>query len=168
MMRTLYSKLIGLLAISLGFMICACANTSLEDYVPNNQAEADIVALLIRYQNARKNFDLESYLDCLHDQGVFHYASRIMVSKQQLSALLPEFWMQLQKGSRSFFPMCRENLSGNYFVSFRLANPKIIISQTTAEAVVTYVNTGWRLKHYISLIKENNQWLIIRLDWETG
>ena len=133
--------------------ICAFANTSLEQYVYQNKEEEKIIALLIHYQEARKNFDLESYLGCLHDRGTYHYASRVMVSKQKLSELLPEFWIQLNKGDRAFFPMCRENISGNYFVGFQLVNPKIKIDRNTASATVVYVNAGWRQRHYIFLVK---------------
>jgi hypothetical protein len=157
-----------LIAFCIVIVISACSSTPIEEYTPKSQEEANIVALLIQYQTARKNFDLQRYLDCLHDRGIYHHASRIMVSKKELSELLPGFWTQLKKGDRSFFPMCRENLSGNYFVRFRLTNPQIVINHNTADVTVIYINTGWRLKHYISLIKDNNQWLINRLDWETG
>ena len=150
------------------FIIGACSNTSLENYVPKDSEEARILALLIKYRDARKNFDLERYLECLHEKGIYNHASRVMVSKKKLSEVLPEFWSQLQKGNRLFFPMCRENLSGNYFVRFNLINPKITMNQNTANATVIYVNSSWRLKHYISMIKENDRWLINRLDWETG
>ena len=167
-MCTGYSNTWVLIAVAICIAICACSNTPMEDYVPKNNEEAKIVALLIQYRDARKTFDLERYLACLHDQGIYHHASRIMVSKKELSNLLPDFWAQLKRGNRLFFPMCRENLSGNYFVRFRLINPKITITQNSASVIVIYVNTGWRLKHYISMIKENNRWLINRLDWETG
>lgn len=153
-----------LIAICVG----ACSNTPLKEYVPSGPEEAEIITLLIQYQEARIQFDLDRYLRCLHDRGAYHYASRIMVSKKELAELLPDFWAQLQKGSRSFYPMCRENLSGNYFVDFDLVNPSIIVHQNKADVTVTYVNTGWRLEHYISLVKEHDRWLINRLDWATG
>jgi hypothetical protein len=147
---------------------CSCTNTPLNEYIPKDSDEAEIVLLLIRYQNARINFDLERYLGCLHEDGVYHHASRVMVTKKELSFLLPDFWTQLQKGDRIFFPMCRENLSGNYFVGFKLTNPEIRVNLHTADVTVTYVNKGWRQKHYIYLEKENNRWFIKGLDWETG
>lgn len=157
---------IGFLCIFI--ILCACSNTPIEDYLPKNQEEKDIVALLVQYQEARKHFHLEQYLGCLHEQGIYHHASRVMLSKKALAARLPGFWAELQKGNRLFFPMCRENLSGNYFVGFRLVNPTIYIDRNTATVTAIYVNTGWRIRHYISLIKENNRWWINRLDWETG
>ena len=156
------------MVISICVLMAACTNTPLKDYVPKSTEEAQIVTLLIRYQEARIHFHVDRYLGCLHERGVYHHASRVMVTKQELTKLLPVFWDQLQQGNRSFFPMCRENLSGNYFVHFHLVNPRITVNQDTAEVVVTYVNTGWRLRHYISLVKEHNRWWINRLDWETG
>ena len=160
-----FTRIITALAVCI---ISACSNAPIEEYVPQNPEEKQILALLIKYQKARKNFDLAGYLSCLHEGGIYHHASRVMVTKKELSGLLPDFWSQLKKGERSFFPMCRENLSGNYFIQFNLINPQITIDQNKASVVVTYINTGWRLKHYISLIKEDNRWLINRLDWETG
>jgi hypothetical protein len=157
-----------LIAILMGIMGWSCTDTPLERYVPQKSAEAEIVALLVQYQDARKNLNVQRYLDCLHDRGAYHYASRIMVSKKELTELLPGFWKRLQQGDRSFFPMCRENLSGNYFVGFRLVNPSISVMQNTARVTVTYVNAGWRLKHDVFLVKEKDRWFINRLDWETG
>ena len=157
---------LGFLCVFIIFF--ACSNTPIEDYLPKDQEEEKIMALLVRYQEARKHFHLEQYLGCLHEQGSYHHASRIMLSKKALAARLPDFWAELQKGNRLFFPMCRENLSGNYFVGFRLVNPTILIDHNTAAVTATYVNKGWRTRHYIFLIKENNRWLINRLDWETG
>ncbi len=149
-------------------ILSACSNTPIEDYLPKDQEEKNIMALLVRYQEARKHFHLEQYLGCLHEQGSDPHASRVMLSKKALAEQLPGFWAELQKGNRLFFPMCRENLSGNYFVGFHLVNPTIHIDHNTATVTATYVNTGWRIRHYIYLIKENNRWLINRLDWETG
>ena len=163
-----HSSAAVLIAFAIIIAISACSSTPIEEYIPKSQEEANVLALLIQYQTARNNFDLQRYLDCLHDRGIYHHASRIMVSKKELSKRLPGFWTQLKKGDRSFFPMCRENLSGNYFVRFRLTNPQIVINRNTASVTATFVNTGWRLKHYILLIKDNNHWLINRLDWETG
>ena len=149
-------------------LILSCSNTPLEKYAPQSDEEARIFEVLVDYQQARQDFDLQGYLSCLHEHGRYNYASRVMVSKRELSVLLPEFWDGLRAGRRSFYPMCRENLSGNYFVGFHLTNPQMAITQNTAKVVVTYANAGWRLKHYISLIKDHQRWWINRLDWETG
>lgn len=148
--------------------VCGCTLSPLEAYVPRNPEEEQILSLLIAYQDARSRFDVERFLGCLHDKGTYHHASRVMLSKKELSEALPGFWAQLQKGERSFYPMCRENLSGNYFVRFRLFDPTIKVVGNTATVTVIYSNAHWRLHHYISLVKEGDTWLIWRLDWETG
>ena len=159
-------RIIALLSATMA--VSACVNTDLADYRPATADEAGIVKRLIAYQSARNAFDVTAYMNCLHEQGQFHFASRVMLSKDQLRRRLPEFWQGLQKGERLFFPMCRENLSGNYFRSMRLSNPKIRINGKKAAITVTFVTAGWRLKHYISMRQTERGWLIDGLDWETG
>lgn len=151
------------------FMLAfSCSNTSLKEYASENQQETEIVKILIQYQDAKNNFDLEKYLACLHNQGKYYFGGGQMVSKEELKKLLPNFWTRLQSGDRTFYPMSRESLNGNYFQSGEFINPQIVITQDTADVTVTFTKDGWRLKHYISMVRENNQWLIKRLDWETG
>ena len=161
MLRTL-----ALLCVTIA--VSACVNTDLAEYRPANETEAAILTRLITYQTARNAFDVTAYLNCLHDQGEYHFASRVMVSKHQLRQRLPEFWQELIKGERHFFPMCRENLSGNYFRTMRLTNPSIRINGKQADITVTFVAAGWRLKHYITMRQTQQGWLINGLDWETG
>lgn len=149
-------------------ILLACTGTPLDEYAAKNREEAIVLSLLMEYQDARAAFDLERYLACLHENGTYHHACRVMVSKTRLRQLLPQFWADLQTGDRKFFPMSRENLSGNYFVDFRLVDPKITLHRDRAAVTATYVNRGWRLKHYITMIRENGYWRINRLDWETG
>ena len=80
----------GTTPFQLGFLcvfiiFSACSNTPIEDYLPKDQEEENIIALLVRYQEARKHFDLEQYLGCLHEQGSYHHASRVMLSKKALA-----------------------------------------------------------------------------------
>ena len=148
-------------------MTFSCSGKALTEYLPRNEDEADIIALLIEYERARKSFDLQGYLNCLHEKGLYHHAGRVMISKQKLADLLPEFWDGLRGGKRLFFPMCRESINGNWLVGFRIVDPHIKISGNTADVETMYLNTVWRQMHYIPLIKENSVWRISRLDWET-
>ncbi|MCP4344194.1 MAG: nuclear transport factor 2 family protein [Desulfobacterales bacterium] len=138
------------------------------EYVPENREQADIKSLLIQYRNAKNNFNLEQYLACLHDNGKYTYKSRRIVSKEQLKKELPVFWAGVKSGDQKFYPISRESLNGNYFRSGQFINPKIRVSKNTAEVTVTFTKWTWRLKHYISMVKENGHWLINRLDWEPG
>ena len=84
-------------------ILSACSNTPIEDYLPKDQEEKNIMALLVRYQEARKRFHLEQYLGCLHEQGSYHHASRVMLSKKALAEQLPGFWAELREEIDCFF-----------------------------------------------------------------
>ena len=148
--------------------VLSCTEVGLNDYCAQNNDQRLILQRLIAYQEARNNFDLEGYLDCLHDQGTFHFACRQMLSKSELKERLPSFWAKLRAGNPEIFPMTRENMSGNYFLSGRLINPVLHINHHTAYVTVLYVYKGWRLKHYLTLQRVEDRWLISKLDWETG
>ncbi|MEN8690309.1 MAG: hypothetical protein AB1Z20_09420 [Desulfobacterales bacterium] len=45
----------------------SCSGPSLEEYLPKNQEEKNIISLLIQYQDAKINCDLDQFLDCLFD-----------------------------------------------------------------------------------------------------
>lgn len=164
------NHIIALAAVAAVVVVAAVLGRSekaLSDYRPGNQEESEIVAFLMKYENTRRKFNLQGYLACLHDKGIYHHAGGVMVSKQKLAESLPGFWEGLRKGSREFFPMCRESLNGNWFVGFHIFSPIIELDGNEAKVTVTYSNAGWRIKHFIHLLKENNAWLITLLDWET-
>ncbi len=146
----------------------SCSSPSLKEYVPRNQGEKKIVSLLIQYQDAKINCDLDRYLACLHEKGKYHFGRGSMVSKNDLKKSLPDFWSELKSGNPAFYPMNREMVTGNFIRTGRFINPKIVIHQDTAEVTMTFTKLGWRLRHYISMRRENDQWLITRLDWETN
>ena len=145
----------------------SCSGPSLEEYVPKN-SEKKIIPLLIEYQDAKINCDLDQFLACLHEHGLYHFGRGFMVSKRELKESLPSFWAGLKSGSRIAYPMNREMITGNYILTGRFYDPQIVVKQETAEVIVTFIKWGWRLRHYILMAKENEQWLINRLDWETN
>jgi hypothetical protein len=124
------------------------------------------MAVLIRYQDAKVSCDLNQYLACRHDKGAYHFGRGYKVSKEKLKKTLPAFWAVLQSGNRLAYPMNREMITGNYIITGRFYNPEITVAQDTADVTMTFMKWGWRLRHYVSLRKENDQWLINRLDWE--
>lgn len=158
-------NILTLLIITLNI---ACSGPSLDEYLPNNQEEKKIISLLIQYQDAKINCNLEQYLACLHKKGLFHFGRGFMLSKKELKESLPPFWAGLKTGGREFYPTNREMITGNYILTGRFLNPRIVINQESAEVIVTFMKNGWRLEHFISMIKENDQWLITQLDWETN
>ena len=161
------AKLVSVALVLIAFAL-SCSGPSLREYTPRNQAEMAIIALLTQYQEAKINCDLESYLACLHEKGRYHFGRGTMASKQQLREWLPGFWAGLKTGNRKYFPVNREMITGNYIITGRFYNPVITVNQETAEARVLFMKWGWRLHHYISMVKENGKWRIIRLDWDTN
>lgn len=161
-------KKIICLSLMILYLNLSCSGPSLTEYVPKNEEEKEIIYLLIQYQDAKINCDLDQFLACLHEKGNFHFGRGFMLSKMELKESLPPFWAGLRSGSREFYPMNREMITGNYILTGRFFNPQIVINQESAEAIMTFMKWGWRLRHYISMIKQNDQWLITRLDWETN
>ena len=147
-------------------IVISCSGPSLTEYVCNNKEEQKIISLLIKYEKAKVNCNLIQYLDCLHEKGTFQFGRGYMVSKKELEESLAEFWAGLQSGSPVVYPMNREMITGNYIISGRFYNPKIAIRLSTAEVTMTFIKWGWRQGHFVSLIKENGQWLISKLDWQ--
>ena len=92
----------------------SCSGPSLEEYLPKVQEEKKIISLLIQYQDAKINCNLDQFLACLHENGVFHFGRGFMLSKNELKESLPSFWAGLKSGSREFYPMNREMITGNY------------------------------------------------------
>jgi hypothetical protein len=146
----------------------SCSNPSLEEYIPKNPDEKKIISLLIRYQEAKINCDLENFMVCLHDKGTFYFGRGVLLSKIELRESLPVFWDGLKSGSRQFYPINREMITGDYILTGRFYNPQIRINDESAEVVMTFMKWGWRLGHHISVVKENGQWLITKTDWETN
>ncbi len=142
----------------------SCSDIPLKEYECKNQEEKEILALLIEYEDARNTFDIDRYLATLHEQGTYHYACSVMVSKERLKNDLPEFWAKLRSGDL-LAPMNRENMTGNYFLTGRLHNPEITIEQDTARITLMYSSWGFRLIRYIHARRDDGRWLINRLDW---
>ncbi|MCP4686771.1 MAG: hypothetical protein GY859_01905 [Desulfobacterales bacterium] len=143
----------------------SCSDTPLKEYTCMNQEEKEILALLIENEDARNSFDVERYFATLHDNGQYHFACRVMLSKEELRKSLPQFWDRLRAGDLQVYPMCRENLTGNYFLKGRLYNPEIEIERDAARIKLTYSSWGFRLIRYIHARRDNDRWLINRLDW---
>jgi hypothetical protein len=104
-----------------------------------NQEEKDIIRLLIKYEKAKMNYNLEKYLDCLHEKGTFHFVRGFMVSKKESENSLPAFWSGTQTGNPAVYPMNWEMITGNYILRERFYNPAIVVDQSTAEVTMTFI-----------------------------
>ena len=156
-------------AIILIFLFSYFSGTSLHNYTPSSSDEEKIVALLIRFQNARQDFDINQYLSCLDENGMFMYSGHLMVDKKELSTLLPDFWKGLKENNAHYKPMCRENINGN-FLNGSFFDPIISIKNGTANATITFQTpiVRWRTLLFIDFKKEDGEWLITKFEWDMG
>lgn len=168
-MKKLYFILTSILSLSLVLFFAFSSGTSLEDYVSRNQNEADIIDLLVKFQTAKQQFDLETYLSCLDENGSFMFSGHLMVSKQELSTLLPDFWKGLKTNDPHVRPMCRENLNGNFF-NGSFFDPIISIKKGNAQVTLTFQTPviRWRALLFLNVIRKNGRWLISKYEWDMG
>jgi len=158
---------IGLVLFALIFNGCLPGDVQLTEYRPKSKVEGEIVALLIEYQDAKNRQDLNRFLSCLDEQGRFSYRGAAMVSKGGLRTSLPGFWKTLQSPNRFVvYPLVHEFVTGDYYLSGRLVNPRIYINESSVDVTVTFASGWWRQKHFISMQRVNDRWMITMLDWE--
>jgi len=145
------------------------SGTRIDKYIAKNTDEAQIIALLNSFQKARKEYNLETYLACLSDNGKFMFGGSIMVSKKELRKLLPAFWEDRRTNHIKTRPSSREELNGNFFDGI-LYNPIIKVTKNKAKAVVTFVTPiiRWKTKLFLDFRKHNGFWQISRLEWDIG
>ncbi len=164
-MKTYKNMGLSFFLITISFLIFSCGGTSIAQYEPKNQDERIIISLLIQYQEAKNNFDVQKLLSFLHDKGKFSFACGRMVSKTRLMELLPELWVAVRSGNSAVIPIVHECINGDYYKSGELSNPQIQFGKDTAEVTVAYANGFCRLPLYFSMCREKGQWLITRTEW---
>ncbi len=153
--------------MALAFNGCLPGDVQLTEYRPKSKAEGEIIALINAYQDAKNRQDINRFMACLDEQGRFSYKGAVMVSKERLRAFLPDFWKTLQSPDRIVaYPLSHEFVTGDYYLSGRLVNPMIAINGSSADVTVTFTSGWWRQKHFISMQRVNDRWLINLLDWE--
>ncbi len=161
--------LTSLSAITLVLFLAYRSATPLNEYIPKNKEETEIIDLLTKFQKAKQYNDLEEYLSCLDEHGQYMFSGHLMVGKSELSALLPDFWKRLKENDAHVKPMCRENLNGNFFDG-SFFNPIISIYNDKAHVTLTFQTPviRWRTLFFLQLIRKNNSWFISRYEWDMG
>ena len=91
-----------------------------------------------------------------------------MVSKEKLTEVLPDFWAKVKAEAPDSIPMGRENINGNHFPYGELINPTIVVNGNKARISVMFTTRLWKMKHFVFMLKENERWLITRLEWDYG
>jgi hypothetical protein len=146
-------------------LLASGCDTSITQYAPRNQAETEIVALLMEYKAAKYNFEIEKMLPLLHDMGEFTFQCGQMVSKTGLKEKLPEFWATLRSGDTAVIPLVHECINGDYYQSGEFNNPEIVIRDNTARADVLFTHGVCRVILHFTLCRENDRWQITRTEW---
>lgn len=82
-----------------------CCDTPIDRYEPKSEDEKEILSVLIEYQNAKNNFDLDQLLSLMHEKGKFSFQCGLMVSKSDLKELLPGYWAEIKSGNSAVIPI---------------------------------------------------------------
>lgn len=145
--------------------MCCCCDASISLYECKNKDEKEIISVLIQYQDAKNNFDIKKLLSLLHENGIFTFQCLRMVTKVVLEEELPDFWADIQSGNAAVFPIVHECINGDYYKSGELNNPQIEINYNTTEVTVLFKKGVCRVELYVSMLFENDRWLITRTEW---
>lgn len=121
--------------------------------------------MLIDYKEAKYHFEIEKLLPLLHDRGEFAFQCGQMVSKARLKERLPGFWAELRSGDTAIIPLVHECINGDYYESGEFNNPILEINDDTALANVLFTNGVCRVPLYVTMLRENDRWLITRTEW---
>ncbi|MCP4020445.1 MAG: hypothetical protein GY729_01265 [Desulfobacteraceae bacterium] len=145
------------------------SGTHIDKYIPQSSDEAKIITLITKFHTAKKEYDIETYLSCLSDDGTFMFGGSPMVSKRELRKRLPGFWSDLKSGDMLTRAFSRESLSGN-FLDGDLYDPVIKIDSKNANAAVKFITPllRWRTMLFLHFQKDNDAWQITRFQWDMG
>jgi hypothetical protein len=174
--RTIFSKPRELLVIF--FVVTALVvlavsgmfyRTRLDRYVPKTCDEEAIIGLIKKFHTAKNEYNLNTYLACLSENGKFMFAGSIMVSKKKLEKLLPPFWADRRSSALLTRPSSREELNGNFFPG-ELYDPVIVVGKDRAKTTITFMTpiTRWTTKLFLDFQRQNSSWLISKLEWDMG
>jgi ketosteroid isomerase-like protein len=132
--------------VTLTFLVTSIScGTPVSEYEPKNQAEREIKALLIEFQDRRNKHDLDGLLalfrgDAKVMQGTWR--NRKYVTRKQARETWPELFES--------------------FPTVKITNPKMEVTEN--KAVVNFMFSADGVTHEGTqhLVKENDRWLIIK------
>ena len=132
---------------SIGILIAICSmyscSTPIEEYQAKNNDEKDIIDLLKRFTELANTGNTEQILTLFHENGVLVTGrGNIALSREKMSKWKQEDW--LSDGLRKFY------------------NPEITINGNEAKVMVQAKFGNYKTPKLFTLVKENNEWLIMR------
>ena len=130
----------GLLVTLVGFIGCA----TLKDYKAKTAEEEGIKTTLVKFYEARNNFDVDGFL------SVYHEDAKIMVGSERV--VLPK-------------KHCREYLT-QYFSrasKIEVGSPKMNVrgDEATVRMPFQVIDYGVSLQMVMELVRENGKWYIL-------
>ena len=126
-------------------------DTPINKYNAKSEDEKQIIKLLNDYQSSRNGNDMAKLRSTFHEEGVYISKDGIEWTKSKLQEQ-PEKWY---KGQGSLEEM------GN----INLYNPQIKINENNATVdIMAKYGKVYTEAHKFSLVKENNDWLIMRME----
>jgi len=132
---------------SIGILIAICSiyscSTPIEEYQTKNQDEKQIIDLLKRFTELANTGNTEQILTLFHENGVLVTGrGNVPLSREKMSKWKQEDW--LSDGLRKFY------------------NPEITINGNEAKVMVQAKFGNYKTPKLFTLVKENNEWLIMR------
>lgn len=138
------NMIICLTFISGVFFFFAACSTSLNHYEASSTDEKAVIQVVMEHERTWNENDAPGFLATFHDSARIEYmCDGQLLSKNAFAARLPQLM--------SDYP------------SVKLVNPSVDISGKNAEVKVTSTEMGNRSHIFeIAILKENDQWYIIR------
>ena len=131
----------GLLVSLVGFIGCA----TLKDYKAKTAEEEGIKTTLVKFYEARNNYDVDGFLSVFHEDAKIMIGGResMVLSKKQCSEYLPTYF-----GSAS---------------QIELGSPKMNVrgDEATVRMPLRIIEFGLNLQMVMELVRENGKWYIL-------
>lgn len=151
------------LVLLISITVFALWQTPITKYKPKNNEEHALAHLFIKYITSRNNRDVNQFLSTLHDDCTYMVTKDFIATKDELSGMLPDLWMQNDDNKAAFGRcMAWECWHENYYKTGMLINPKFEISKSRAHVSFKFVSGLFMDDNYFHLIKENDAWLIVQ------
>jgi len=137
------SVFVTILVISLlGFIGCATLN----DYKAKTADEEEIKTTLVKYFEARNNYDIDGVLFYIHEEAKMMTGGldRVVLSKKQFSEYVPgRYWSKAPK--------------------LELGSPKMNVMGDEATVRVPFICmvSGQSFMMFMELVRENGKWYIL-------
>ena len=133
------SIFVTILVISLlGFISCAILN----DYKAKTADEEEIKTTLVKFYEARNNYDVDGFLSVFHEDAKIMVGwERVVLSKKQCSEYLPRYFSGASK--------------------IELGSPKMNVRDDEATVRMPFSVSGASLQMVMELVRENGKWYIL-------